>query len=168
MVTRDVHKALMQVRPGATPSEIRARLSELCKEHDYDPIKALLEIISDARAGTVKDAAIQICQDMEGEGCSAELVERMRVITVKIPSIEMRELIGIHKEILQYIAPKLRSMDIQAHVDTEVHVAVAQFNEVPADQDPVAFAQEVLAKVSVPINVPIDDDVGEEPDEEVA
>ena len=41
----------------------------------------------------------------------------------------VKERIGIHKEFLKYMAPSLKSIDIQQHTDMNIQVIVRKFGE---------------------------------------
>ena len=43
--------------------------------------------------------------------------------------VPVKERIGIHKEFLKYMAPSLKSIDIQQHTDMNIQVIVRKFGE---------------------------------------
>ena len=43
--------------------------------------------------------------------------------------VPVKERIGIHKEFLKYMAPTLKSIDIQQHVDANIQVIVRKFGD---------------------------------------
>jgi hypothetical protein len=45
------------------------------------------------------------------------------------PDVPIKERIGIHKEFIRYMAPSLKSIDIQQHVDANIKVIVRRFGE---------------------------------------
>ena len=47
----------------------------------------------------------------------------------------VKEKIGIHKEFLKYMAPSLKSIDIQQHVDANIQVVVRKFGDDIIDID---------------------------------
>lgn len=53
-----------------------------------------------------------------------ELIE-----TAKDPDVPVKERVGIHKEFLRYMAPSLKSIDIQQHVDANIQVVVRKFGD---------------------------------------
>ena len=52
--------------------------------------------------------------------------------------VPVKERIGIHKEFLKYMAPSLKSIDIQQHVDANIQVVVRKFGDdiIEIDEEP--------------------------------
>ena len=105
---KELRTKLMKIRPGATPSEVRARIVELCAQHNYDPIAELIDMVRNG-------------YEVEANGKK-----------VRVP-LDAKDVIGIHKEIIQYIAPKLRSVDVQAQVEANISISVTKFSGTPIE-----------------------------------
>ena len=58
--------------------------------------------------------------------------------TAKDPEVPVKERVGIHKEFLKYMAPSLKSIDIQQHVDANIQVVVRKFGDdiIEIDEEP--------------------------------
>ena len=54
---------------------------------------------------------------------------KILIDTAKDEDTPIKERISIHKEFLKYMAPSLKSIDIQQHVDANIQVIVRQFGE---------------------------------------
>lgn len=102
---------------------IKDRISHLCDLHNYDPVKELLQCIDDSKGALRKEFMEQI--DLLPESrCKVLLTELVK----RIPNPDTREIIGIHKELLGYIAPKLKSVDMQGNIDVNFTVVVRKFS----------------------------------------
>jgi len=115
----ELRKNLMKIRPGATPSEVRARIAELCAQNDYDPVKELIEMVQKGQRIEMSDG------------------------TIKFIPLDPKDVISIHKEVLQYIAPKLRTIDVQASIEANISISVTKFSGAAIDG-------EVLEESEVP------------------
>tara|TARA_Y100000310_G_C20430065_1_gene691035 strand:- start:104 stop:388 length:285 start_codon:yes stop_codon:yes gene_type:complete len=51
------------------------------------------------------------------------------IATAKSEETPIKDRISIHKEFLRYLAPALKSIDIQQHVDANIQVVVRRFGE---------------------------------------
>ena len=99
----ELRKNLMKIRPGATPSEVRHRIAELCAQNDYDPVRELIEMVQKGHRIVMSDGSFKF-----------------------IP-LDPKDVISIHKEVLQYIAPKLRTIDVQASIEANINVTVTKY-----------------------------------------
>lgn len=94
-----VRAALIEMRPQMTPSQMRARIIELCRARKYDPVAAMIDMVQNE-------------------------------------NIEAEDRIAIHRELAQYVAPKVRAVDVSGEVDLTVTVRVKKFGddgrEIPA------------------------------------
>lgn len=98
------NKLLKKLHLKMTPKEIRQHVIDLCMKHDYDPIESLMSIA------------------LEGYKVMVDGNE----ITVPI---EPKDAITIHKEIAGYIAPKVKTIDIQGEVKQDIKITVQKFGE---------------------------------------
>lgn len=83
-----------------TPAEVRGAIQALCKELNYDPIRRLIELAQADQEVVVGD------------------------VKVKVPLADVDQQIAIAKEIAQYIAPKVKSVEVQGKVDTTLTVVI--------------------------------------------
>lgn len=103
-----IRRNLLAIRSGATPSEMSERMRDLCNENGYDPVYEILELIRNGYKVKIKDS--------EGN----ELVTQ--------EYLDPKDQIALHKEMLKYIYPQLKAVDIQGHIDANVTVTVKQYN----------------------------------------
>jgi hypothetical protein len=120
----DLRRQLLSLRAGSTAAELRNRIIEVCAANNYDPVTELLEIVNAAKEDTREDL-----RKLASTVKDPDLAEQMRVIASKILPLDVETMISIHKELLQYIAPKLRSTEIKGDVDVNIHVTVTKFGE---------------------------------------
>lgn len=127
---KELRKDLMKIRPGATPSEVRARIAELCQANNYDPVAELLLFVETSGEILVKEIL-----DISNAIKDDKLRERLAKIAEAIKHVgvggDSRDIIGIHKELLQYIAPKLRSMEVKGEIDADINITVTKFTGNP-------------------------------------
>lgn len=102
-------EALLDLKPGATPAEVRNRIATLCRANEYDPVAELLSLLRDGYR--VYDGSV----DEDGD--------RNFVLV----SLDAKDAISIHKEILSYIAPKLKATSIEKTIKQSVNVTVTRF-----------------------------------------
>lgn len=96
---------LAPIRGTLTPAEVRAAIHKICKERNYDPFDELIQLATET-------------QEVEING---------KTITVPLASVDQK--ITIAKEIASYIAPKLRSVEIEAHMDSSWTIKIQKFGE---------------------------------------
>jgi len=101
--------AQKKLRAGLTQSVTKARSTMLgtSRVKATDMREALAVYFEQAKYDPVKDL-IDLAQDEE---------------------TPVKERIGIHKEFLKYMAPSLKSIDIQQHTDMNIQVIVRKFGE---------------------------------------
>lgn len=91
-VVSKVRAALIELKPQMTPTQMRARIIELCRGRKYDPVAAMIDM-------------------------------------VQHDNIDADQKIAIHRELAQYIAPKVRAVDVSGEVDLTVTVRVKKFGD---------------------------------------
>ena len=131
---KEVREKLLVIDPGSTPSEVRARISELCQANGYDPVAELLLFVQ-----TSGEVLVQEINEIAKAVKSVKLRERLEKVAEAIKHVgvggDSRDIIGIHKEILQYIAPKLRSMEIKGDFDLNFNITVTKFAGAATNQE---------------------------------
>lgn len=116
-----IRKNLKVIRSGATPAEMSARLRDMCNENGYDPIFELMELI--------RRGVRHVQKNSNGEE-----------IVAYVP-LKSTEQIAIHKELVKYIYPTLKAVDIKGSLDANIQVVVKSYssptngNPVPVDAD---------------------------------
>lgn len=83
-------------------------MRDLCNANGYDPLFEIMELIRNGAKVTVKDS----------EGNEH---------TEFVP-LDAKEQYAIHKDMMKYIYPQLKAVDIQGHIDANVTVTVKQYN----------------------------------------
>jgi len=128
----ETRNKLLSLRPGATPAEYRAHLHELCQLNDYDPVMELLTIVK--KSGVeIESAMRKIAETLREDTVSRDKRSLLSDELMKLATIvgaagtKPSEIIGIHKEVLQYIAPKLRSLDISGQIDSDINLTIKTF-----------------------------------------
>lgn len=119
-----LRKKLLSLRPGATAAELRGRIAELCAMHGYDPVQSLLTIVKSAESDA-RQEILDIAEKVKDIG----LKNRLQEAAKKIIPADIDQMISIHKEILQYVAPKLRATEVKGDIDVNIHVTVQKFGE---------------------------------------
>lgn len=127
-MVQSIRDGLQKVRPGATPAEVRNRIAELCQENDYDPVLELLYIAKNASMDVVNEL-VELKQSVRSQAGQARLDRVIECIARCGVGPDATTLINIHKEILQYIAPKLRSMEVKGTQDLNLTIEVKKFSE---------------------------------------
>lgn len=97
----------MQIRRGATPAEMSERMRELCNINGYDPVYELMELIRSGSKISIKDAN------------GVEYTEMM--------PLGAKDQVAIHKEMLKYIYPSLKAVDISGTIDANINVTIQTF-----------------------------------------
>lgn len=124
----EMRKNLMKIRPGATPAEVRSRIAEMCAENNYDPVQELLLFVQ--TSGEVLAHEIrEIASVVRNKVISKKLENVANTIKHVGVGGDSRDIIGIHKELLQYIAPKLRSMEVKGELDVNFNITVTKYAE---------------------------------------
>lgn len=103
-----IRRNLLAIRQGATPSEMSERMRDMCNINGYDPVFEIMELIRNGARVAVKDA--------DGN----EYIEYV--------PLDAKEQFAIHKEMMKYIYPQLKAVDIQGHIDANVTVTVKQYS----------------------------------------
>ena len=124
--TKELREKLLSLRPGASNSALRNCIIELCAKNNYDPIQELINTVK-ASDQNAKAELISLAKSTKVR--SKTLREQLLAIADNIVSADLREVIGIHKEVLQYIAPKLRSIETKENIDVNINVTVKKFSE---------------------------------------
>jgi hypothetical protein len=94
-----------KVRGRLTPAEVRACIHTICQDNNYDPFRELIELAT----GT---------QEVEVNG---------KKLTIPLADVDQR--ITIAKEIAQYMAPKLKSIEVTGEVDNTWDIKITHFTE---------------------------------------
>jgi len=110
--------------PELSMKDLKSRMSSLCVKHGYDPVGELLQIIKDSK-GALKQELLDIIPEIE----SADIKMRLLDLAKRIPTPDARDIISIHKEIIQYIAPKLKATDLEGSLDVGITVNVVRFSD---------------------------------------
>ena len=84
--------------------EFRLKLKDLCDTYDYDPFEAMIIMCH---------TKVDVTDALTGEVTTQPLLRPM-------------EQIAVHKEIAQYLAPKLKALEIQ--VDPEAQRVIFNMN----------------------------------------
>jgi hypothetical protein len=113
-------------RTKTTPSEFREHLLEICEQRDYNPAVALLDLVKGEK-NALKQQILSIAKQQTIAPLRKQLMDIAEVVGAI--GLSAREVVDIHKELLQYIAPKLRSLDISGEIDTNLTVVVRKFKE---------------------------------------
>ena len=120
----DLRQRLLAIRSGATPTEMRERIISVCREAGYDPIAELIAV-AQFEGNDLHDELMEMAEKMPGKARAARLKEIALMCKALGPDI--KEAIGIHKEILKYLAPQLRSLDVSGQVDTDLNISIRTF-----------------------------------------
>lgn len=122
--------SLFHLRPGYTPAEVRRRIAQLCTKAGYDPVRELLSFVKEA-ARPLRDELLDIADTIENEPeiDTDEICPRLRHLASLIQAPNHSEIISIHKELLQYVAPKLRGVDISGEVKQDITVNIKHFQD---------------------------------------
>lgn len=115
------------VKQHITPAEVRAAIHKICRDKNYDPFVELIELATETQELQVGD----------------------KTITVPVATVDQR--ITIAKELAQYMAPKLKSMEIEGQVDMNFQITVKRFGddkiaELPANTANRLMLQEALSE----------------------
>lgn len=108
---RTLRDKMIRLGFGSTPQKARVKIAQICKAMNYDPIVFMIEA---ARDGYIK----MTLPDSKEE--------------IKVP-LEAKDILGIHKEIAQYLAPKLRAVDVQAEINANVTINLQKFAGTPIE-----------------------------------
>jgi hypothetical protein len=104
-----------QLRGKLTPTEVRSAIHEICENNNYDPFEDLIEMAVGRETITIngKDKEVPLC------------------------TVDQR--IAIARELAQYLAPKLKSIEVGGQIDHDFVINVKKFGEV---EDKVQAAKE--------------------------
>ena len=127
-IVKKIRQNLLAIRQGATPSQMSERIRDLCNANGYDPVYEMVELLRKGEKVTIKDA--------DGN----ELTEYK-----PLPATTQ---LRIHEQMMKYIYPQLKAVDIQGHIDANVTINVKQYSAkfegkqtaVDADFTPLAEA----------------------------
>lgn len=92
------------IRRRQTPADVRSALQRACDEAGYDPFKELIRLATET-FDTVVDGK-----------------------TVTLPLCDTDQKISIAKELAQYLAPKLKGIEVEGQVDHEFTLKILHFN----------------------------------------
>jgi hypothetical protein len=104
-----IRKNLLAIKSGATPAQMSERIRDLCNVNGYDPVYELMDLVRKGARVTQKDA--------EGNEHTAYV------------PLDTKEQIAIHKEMIRYIYPQLKAVDIQNHIDANITINVKNFGD---------------------------------------
>jgi hypothetical protein len=94
-----------KTRGRLTPAEVRSAIHRICKEKNYDPFTDLIEL------------AVE----------ETDVVVDGKPIRVRTATVDQR--ITIAKELAQYLAPKLKSIEVSGEIDNEWRISVTHFGQ---------------------------------------
>jgi len=123
---QELKKQLQQLRPGSTAAETRSMIKALCAEHGYNPIMELIEIIDNSKSSAKKELINIAGSELVK---SAKLREALLEVAEKIIPPDVKDLISIHKEVLQYISPKLKAVEVRGKHDMNINITIQKFGE---------------------------------------
>jgi hypothetical protein len=103
------------IRGALTPAEVRSKINELCVKRNYNPFEELIRLATE----TVK----------------TEVNGKM----VELPICDVDQKILIAKEIASFLAPKLKSIEVDAHIDGDFTFKVKHFDELGNEVKPVTI-----------------------------
>lgn len=126
---------------GLTVKTLKERMMQFCDDNNYDPVRELLRIIDDSKGRihedfkAYKDSLTELCVQISTGRMTAttiitalnKLISELDPLVKRIPTPEMKEIIGIHKEIMSYVAPKQKAVEVSASVDHRITVVKRQF-----------------------------------------
>ena len=113
------------LRGKLTPQEVRATIHKLCEENDYDPFKELIILATEKQEITVAG----------------------KTLTVPVCDVDQRILIA--KELAQYMAPKLKSIEVEGQIDAVFTFKIKHFDSTGNEMSgPVAEAEIVDKEVN--------------------
>ena len=122
-----------------TPADIRATISELCVKHNYNPFEELIDL---ARS----------YQDVDVDG---------KVVRCPVCSPEQR--ITIAKELAQYIAPKIKAVEVAVDSkENEFTMKITHFSEDGKTLDVPVKVEEITVP-RVVVEEPVDEDARDKP-----
>lgn len=93
------------LRGRLTPQEVRAKIHEICESNNYDPFEELIKLATET-------------QEVEVNGHMHQ-----------IPVCDVDQRITIARELAQYMAPKLKSVEVTAEIDNQFTFNIKHFNE---------------------------------------
>lgn len=130
-VQRETHNRLKSLRPGASPAELRDSIIALCATSEYDPIGEMMRMAT-GRNLAIKEKVLGLANELRSLGedepfDANEFADRLAALAESIPQLSPSDEIAIHKEIAQYVAPKLKSMDVGGTVSSSINVTIKQF-----------------------------------------
>lgn len=102
-----------------TPSDVRAAIQSLCAELDYDPFRELIIIAQET-----------LPTEINGE-------------IVQIPIADTDQRITIAKEIASYLAPKLKTIEVEGNIKNDFTFTVRHVGEDGKDIDGLKMADVV-------------------------
>jgi len=100
------------IRGALTPAEVRSRINELCLKNNYNPFEELIRLASETEE-TIVDGKV-----------------------LRLPICTTDQKIAIAKEIASYLAPKLKSIEVDAHIDGDFTFKVKHFDELGNEVKP--------------------------------
>lgn len=111
-----------------TADDLRNRMAELCAKHNYDPIAEILRIIEDTK-GLLRTEMEVFADNIPVDVTHEQLRRFIRNWAARIPHPEMKEILSLHKELMQYIAPKLKATEVTQVADSSIHVTRKQYSQ---------------------------------------
>lgn len=126
-----LQSGVTKVRAGMTPAEMRQHIKDVCGKYDYDPLN---ELIALTRGGYD-----HLSRELRKIAAKKTTTKTDRETLLKTADLldhfgpDVKDCILIHKEILSYIAPKLRAMEVHQEVDANININITKFAGSPID-----------------------------------
>lgn len=107
---RDFRKSAMQelAEKALSPSEIRKRIAAIFASKNYDPLENLVEMVMARHPMKTP------------EGNPHPLAGQF------VHDADFRK--SVHLELLPYVAPKLKAVEVSGKLDAEIHIKVVKFS----------------------------------------
>jgi hypothetical protein len=100
------------MRGKLTPNEFRNKLQEACAKHSYDPFEELIVL-----------ATTKVKMKIDGKDTLVHLLDSDQRIQVA-------------KEIAQYVAPKLKGIEVKGEIDNKLEITVKTFSAIAPAEKP--------------------------------
>lgn len=152
---REIRTRLGAIAKGASSAELRDSVLDLCEQNGYDPIKELIELVQ-GRNTKFGEMLLGIAEDLEsalnpGTIDVKKFAKALRMIAERIPGLSTSDEIAVHKEVAQFLTPKIKSMDVQQTVKASINISVKNFM---INVDPAALAAKDVTPVQAHRAVP--------------
>jgi hypothetical protein len=127
------------IRGALTPAEVRSKINELCLKRNYNPFEELIRLAT--------------------ETVNTEVNGKM----VKLPVCDVDQKILIAKEIASFLAPKLKSIEVDAHIDGDFTFKVKHFDELGREVKPAVIEMpRIPGELINPVNQALREELEEE------